>query len=94
MRYTHDLDSTGRPEWLAIIHAVNAIRPETFGKPIKSGPWWAGGECEEYESARIIFREDGSVSIVAKPNRDEMDAVQAALDQAHREVTGHEWPRS
>lgn len=93
MRYTHRLDETGRPEWLQIVHATNGIRPGTFGEPIKLGPWWAGGECEEYESARIIFRDDESVSIVSKPT-DAMDDVDSALQRAHREVTGQEWPRT
>jgi hypothetical protein len=97
MRYTHDLDAAGRPEWLRIVHAVNGIRPDTFGEPIKSGQWWAGGEFEEYPTARIIFRADGSVSIVAKSGTgtdpDTALEVQAAIAAAHREVTGQAWPR-
>lgn len=89
MRYTHALDATGRPEWLRVVHAVNGIRPDTFGEPIKSGDWWAGGQFEDYPEARIVFRPDGeSVDVIARS-----DEVDAALRLAHREVTGTEWPR-
>lgn len=94
MRYTHDLDGSGKPEWLRIVHAVNGIIPGTFGEPVSSGPWWAGGVCEDYPTARIIFRTDGSVSIVAMPNTETMDAVRAALRQAHLAVCGVELPAS
>lgn len=92
MRYTSEVDARGVPEWLRIVRAVNAIIPGTFGLPDRSGPWWAGGHAEDYPTARIIFRDDDppSVSIVAKPNMDSMDAVRDALVQAHREVTGQD----
>lgn len=52
--------------WLDAIHAANAIDPKMFGTPDHTGPWWAGGSVEEYEHARVIHRDDDSVSIVPK----------------------------
>jgi hypothetical protein len=59
-------DERGRPEYLVLIHEVNGIAPETFGATESVGPWWAGGTVEEYADARVIHREDGTSSIVAK----------------------------
>lgn len=61
-------DPTGNyyPEWLQIIHDCNRLEPKFFGRPSYLGPWWAGGSVEEYEHARVLHREDPSVSIIAK----------------------------
>jgi hypothetical protein len=60
---------TGPGEWLTVIHEVNRIAPGTFGEPQSAGPWWAGGWAEEYADARVLHREDGSVSLVSKTDR-------------------------
>lgn len=60
-------------EWLKVIWEANDIRPGTFLSPEHTGPWWAGGEVEEYPDARVIHRGDGTVSIVSKT--DEGDRV-------------------
>lgn len=52
------------PEWLKVIWEANTIEPGFFGQP-DIGKWWAGGVVEEYTDARVIFRTDPSVSIVA-----------------------------
>jgi hypothetical protein len=57
---------TGPGEWLAVIHEVNRLAPGTFGQPESQGDWWAGGTVEEYPDARVLFREDGTVSIVSR----------------------------
>jgi hypothetical protein len=55
----------GPGEWLDFIHVANGVAPGTFGAPVSSGPWWAGGSVEEYADARVLHREDGSVSVVS-----------------------------
>lgn len=65
-------------EWLQVIWAVNDLRPGTFLDP-KVGPWWAGGEVEEYPEARVIFVGDDSVRIVGKTPE-----VEEVIDQAAR----------
>lgn len=64
-----DETGNGYPEWLQVIHDVNAHFPGTFGKPDSIGEWWAGGTAEEYEHARVLHRGDGSVSIVSKTDK-------------------------
>lgn len=61
-------DATGNyyPEWLQIIHECNDIDPTMFGQPLELAAWWAGGSVEEYTDARVLHREDPSVSIIAK----------------------------
>jgi hypothetical protein len=59
-------EHTGPGEWLAVIHEVNRLAPDTFGAPRHID--WDGipGACEDYPDARVIHREDGTVSIVSK----------------------------
>lgn len=61
-------DPTGNfyPEWLQIIHDCNDLDATMFGNPIELAAWWAGGSVEEYIDARVLHREDPSVSIIAK----------------------------
>jgi hypothetical protein len=56
----------GPGEWLHVVWEANRVRADTFGTPDSTGPWWAGGGVEEYAVARIIHRDDDSVSIVGK----------------------------
>lgn len=79
VRFRASLDSGHGPTWLDFIHACNDARPGTFGAPIaaESGSWWAGGEVEEYPTARVLHRADGSVSIVGK-TADGDAAIEAA----------------
>lgn len=61
----------GPGEWLTVIHEANRIAQEeglemVFGTPDSSGDWWAGGYVEEYKDARVLHREDESVSVVSK----------------------------
>lgn len=61
----------GPGEWLTVVKAANR-HEQIFGAPESTGPWWAGGNVEEYPHARIIHRHDGdgeddhTVSVVAK----------------------------
>lgn len=89
----------GRPgeagEWLRLIHGANAHaeaagEPLLFGEPTEQGPWWAGGEVEEYDDARVIFRSDPTVSIVAKTERGARHLAIAARDLGIRYV-GCDW---
>lgn len=58
------------PEWLKVIWEANTIEPGFFSDcEIKE--WWAGGTVEEYEHARVLFRTDPSVSIIAKTEHGE-----------------------
>jgi hypothetical protein len=59
-------EGPGPSEWLKLVWESNKVVPGTFGTPTSTGPWWAGGEVEEYEDARIIHRGDGTVSVVSK----------------------------
>jgi hypothetical protein len=64
---------TGPGEWLTLIHEVNRIaaeegRERIFGAPESTGDWWAGGYVEEYPDARVLHREDESVSVTSKSN--------------------------
>lgn len=49
----------GLPQWLRVIREVNKHRPDTFGQPVSTGPWWAGGYVEEYPDARVILPAEG-----------------------------------
>ena len=59
------------PEWLRLLWECNSICKDEgddsmFGRPSEISEWWAGGTVEEYEHARVIHREDPTVSIVSK----------------------------
>jgi len=56
----------GPGEWLDVIHEANRLAPDTFGAPTSVDAWWAGGTVEEYTDARVLHREDGSLSVVSK----------------------------
>ena len=61
----------GPGEWLELIHEVNRVAREeglepVFSEPESSGDWWAGGYVEEYPEARVLHREDESVSVISK----------------------------
>lgn len=77
-------DATNQSEWLRVIWETNTVRPDTFGKPTKSGQWWAGGYVEEYDDARVLHRTDGSTSIVSKT-----DAGEHALREAANRLGIH-----
>lgn len=64
-RYNAQGVHTGPGEWLDLIREANGVEAKFFDAPESSGPWWAGGSVEEYADARVIHREDGSVSVVA-----------------------------
>ncbi len=70
-----------KPEWLELIHTVNARaanrESRIFGKVLDTGPWWAGGSVEEYEHARVIHRDDDTVSVEGKT-----DAASTAIAEA------------
>lgn len=87
-----DLDGSGRPEWLRVIHEVNRLHDadggekgdRPFSAPEHLGPWWAGGSVEEYPDARVLHRGDGTVSIVSKTERgDELLRRAAASLKIH-----------
>ena len=61
----------GPGEWLDVIHEVNRLaveegRTKLFLTPDSTGDWWAGGYVEEYKDARVLHREDESVSVISK----------------------------
>jgi hypothetical protein len=62
-------DGTDVGEWLQVVREANGIEPGVFGSPTHTGPWWAGGSVEDYPDARIIHRDDGSVSVVSVTER-------------------------
>src|SRR5215470_4744963 len=68
----------GYPEWLQVIHKVNAAHPGSFGEPLAMYDWWAGGWCEEYLNYRVLIRKDGTTNVQAKTD-DAKAALQAAL---------------
>jgi hypothetical protein len=72
----------GYPEWLKVIHAANEAYPDTFDEPLVIEKW-AGGTFEEYDDARVIHHDDGSVTIVAKTERGEL-ALRAAAGRVAR----------
>lgn len=62
---------TGPGEWLRLIHEANRVCKDhglepLFDSPESSGDWWAGGYVEEYPDARVLHRDDESVSVVSK----------------------------
>jgi hypothetical protein len=61
-----------------------------FGTPLdSSGPWWAGGESEEYGHARIIHHLDESVSVVALTEEASKALAAAELRIRARETGVH-----
>jgi hypothetical protein len=76
--YDADGNHVGPGPWLDVVRAANGIAPGMFGSPYFVGPWWAGGSVEEYAEARVIHRDDGSVSIVGKSVTAERVLAQAA----------------
>ncbi len=67
----------GAQTWLNLIWLANGIDETMFGKPTSQGPWWAGGQVEEYEHARVIHDGD-SVRVVPKTDHGEDILRQAA----------------
>lgn len=62
------------PVWLRIIHAVNEMEPETFGRPevIEAEEPRLGLLCTEvYPDARVLHRDDGTVSLVSRTAKGE-----------------------
>lgn len=78
--YDADGNHTGPGPWLGVIHAANRIDPDLFGEPESTGPWWAGGYVEEYAHARVLHRDDDTVSIHGKTDHGE--AVLAQVPEA------------
>jgi hypothetical protein len=61
-------DGSGlKSDWLELVWKTNEIRPNTFGEPLSIGPWWAGGEVEEYTDARIIPRAPAAAALGFRP---------------------------
>lgn len=60
--------NTGLSLFLEFVRDMCAIDP-SVNHCEKVGPWWAGGEVEEYPDFRVIHRTDPSVSIVAKTEK-------------------------
>jgi hypothetical protein len=76
----------GYPEWLRVVHAINAMRDGWIGTPLRSYDWWAGGWAEEYPEFRVILgaeNEPGRNYVQAKT-----DEAAYALKAAVFEVTG------
>ena len=81
-------EHTGPGDWLIVIHAANRIAKgegtePIFDVPTSTGEWWAGGHVEEYLDARVLHREDDSVSIVSKTDR--------GADLIKRAAASHGW---
>ena len=58
----------GKPiAWIEVLREANRVQPGVIGAPSYLGPWnpptWS---VEEYEHARVLFRNDGTVSVIAK----------------------------
>lgn len=68
----------GPGPWLNVIHEANRIAPDTFGEPLSTGDWWAGGYVEEYEDARVLHRPDDSTSIISKTDHGATVLAEAA----------------
>jgi hypothetical protein len=96
--YNDQGEHTGPGDWLTVIHEVNRIAQEEgivgpkvyadgkapiFGSPDSTGDWWAGGYVEEYPDARVLHREDDSVSIFSKTDR--------GADLIRRAAERHGW---
>lgn len=84
-RYDVNGRHVGPGEWLDFIHVANGVAPDMFGAAISRGPWWAGGSVEEYADARVLHREDGSVSVVSTTDRG-----RAVLGEARRRFDARE----
>lgn len=48
-------DTMEPTQWLAVVHAVNELRPGTFGEPTSTGNGASGRYVEEYPEARITM---------------------------------------
>lgn len=68
----------GSLTWVDLIRECGAISPGMFTSGHTSGPWWAGGDAEEYSDARIIHRPDGTVSIVSLTDEGAATIAEAA----------------
>jgi hypothetical protein len=69
----------GPGPWLTLVQESGI-----FGARTSIGPWWAGGESEEYPDARIIRHADGeTVSVAAKT-----ETGSAALEMAEQRIRG------
>lgn len=77
----------GYPEWLQVIHAVNRQQAGSFGEPLATYDWWAGGWCEEYPEFRVILRDDSETANVQAKT----EAARTNLKAALLEVTGYEY---
>lgn len=66
-----------RPTWLDFIRECNGVEDGIFGAPTDSGDWRTGGSFEEYADARVLRRDDNSVSIVARTERGNRVMVEA-----------------
>jgi len=75
----------GYPEWLQVIHAVNKDQPGSFGEPVATYDWWAGGSCEEYPEFRVILRDDSPTTNIQAKTEQAADN----LRRAYYTVTGH-----
>lgn len=79
-RFPRGIDNTpgSLPTWLDLIHECNRLRPGMFGAPDRIGDWWAGGEVEEYPTARVLHRADGTVSVASTTADGALTLVEAA----------------
>ena len=78
----------GPGDWLTVIHTVNRLAKADgfdapFGTPDSTGKWWAGGYVEEYGHARVLHREDETVSVISKSDR--------GADLIRRAAAEHGW---
>lgn len=71
--------SGGAGEWLRFVWDMNETDPHVVDAPVSEGPWWAGGDVEEYEDVRLIFRMDRTVNIVGKTARGDAAILATAL---------------
>lgn len=81
----------GPGPWLDLIHEANRLceeagRPLMFTAPISTGDWWAGGWVEEYPEARVLHREDESVSIVPRTHNAAALLTDAARNLAAKQA--------
>jgi hypothetical protein len=54
----------GLGRWIDVIHVANGLWPGMFGAAESEDKW-----VEEYHDASVVFREDGTASVIAKTNR-------------------------
>lgn len=83
-----DIQGINAPPWLAVIHAVNDVRPGTFLEPLSVGTQPDGIYVEEYPEARVVFPpEDGRftpdarVEVIGKT-----EAVTLAIEDAAKRL--------